>query len=172
MAERGASSRARMGDAGTAGYGTERLGEDGMAMQANKSTETIFVSKLRRTETIERGRIKQTFDVVNLPGMQVVCVSAPAGDGDFDPVSQEYHLVNGAVFDNPDDALLAWDTLVDEIALLDAIGAALLRHAHGLIRPLWEHRTPEAKWPWITRARQFKGIAESLGLSITKEPRR
>ena len=58
-----------------------------------------------------------------------------------------------------------------EIELVDAIGAALLRHAHGLVRPLWEHRTPEQKYPWLTRARQFKSLAESIGLRITKEMR-
>ena len=140
------------------------------AQQANAGT--VFVSKLRSTEALDHGRIRQIFDVVNLPGMQIVCVSATAGDaGDLEPVSQEYHLANGAVFDSPDDALLAWDGLVDELALLDAIGAALLRQGHGLIRPLWEHRTPEQKWPWITKARQFKGVADSLGLVITKAAR-
>jgi len=143
-----------------------------MSAQQQSDAGTVFVSKLRSTETLEHGRIRQTFDVVNLPGMQVVCVSALTGDeGDLAPVSQEYHLANGAVFDSPDDALLAWDDMADEMALLDALGGALLRHVHGLIRPLWEHRTPEQKWPWITRARQFKGVAESLGLEITKRMR-
>lgn len=139
-----------------------------MMISQQTEAETVFVSKLRKTETLEHGRIRQVFDVVNLPGMQIVCVSAINRDGDLVPVSQEYHLATGAVFDDQDDALLAWDSLVDEMALLDTIGAALLRFQHGLIRPLWEHRTPEQKWPWITKARQFKGIAESLGLDITK----
>ena len=133
---------------------------------------TVLVSKLRSTESLDHGRVRQTFDVVNLPGMQVVCISAMSGDeGDLDPVSQEYHLASGAVFDSIDDALLAWDDMADEMALLDAIGATLLRHEHGLVRPLWEHRTPQQKWPWITKARQFKGLAESIGLSITKRMR-
>ena len=57
------------------------------------------------------------------------------------------------------------------MALLDAIGEALLRHRHGLIRPLWEHRTPEQKAVWIASARQFKALAESLDLSVTKRMR-
>lgn len=142
-----------------------------MIAKQQADSGTVFVSKLRSTETLDHGRIRQTFDVVNLPGMTVVCVSAIDDVGDLAPVSQEYGLSTGAVFDNPDDALLAWDDMADELALLDAIGAALLRHAHGLIRPLWEHRTPEAKWPWITRARQFKEVADSLGLQITKRMR-
>lgn len=142
-----------------------------MSTQQAQDSGTVFVSKLRKTETLDHGLIRQTFDVVNLPGMQVVCISALDDDGEFAPVSQEYQLATGAVFDSPDDALLAWDDMADEMALLDAIGAALLRHAHGLIRPLWEHRTPAQKWPWITKARQFKGVADSLGLSITKRMR-
>jgi hypothetical protein len=136
------------------------------------NTETIFVSKLRKTETLPRGRVRQIFDMVNLPGMQVVCISALGDDGDFAPISQEYQLANGAAYDTLDDALLAWDDMSSELALLDTIGNALLRYGHGLIRPLWEHRTQEQKWQWITRARQFKGIADSLGLSITKDMRR
>lgn len=138
-------------------------------LEANAAT--VFVSKLRQTIPLERGRIKQIFDVVNLPGMQVVCISVIEGDGDFEPISQEYTLPNGAKFDNPDDALLAWDDLKDELALLDTIGAALLQHSHGFMRPLWEHRKPEDKAFWISRARQFKGVAESLGLSIAKRMR-
>lgn len=142
-----------------------------MSAQQAPDTGTVFVSKLRTTEAIAHGRVRQVFDVVNLPGMQVVCVSADIGAGDLQPISQEYTLASGAVFDNPDDALLAWDDMADELALLDAIGAALLRHNHGLVYPLWDHRTPAQKWPWITKARQFKGVADSLGLSITKRMR-
>ncbi len=139
------------------------------AQQAN--AETIFVSRLRATETLAHGRIRQVFDVLNLPGMQVVCISADIGSGDLEPISQEYSLANGTTYDDIDSALLAWDDMADEMRLLDAIGAALLRHSHGLIRPLWEHRTPAQKWPWITKARHFKTLADSLGLSITQRMR-
>jgi hypothetical protein len=132
------------------------------------NAETIFVSKLRKTETLPHARVRQIFDMVNLPGMQVICISHIGDDGEFEIISQTYELANGAAYDTLDDALLAWDDMSSELALLDTIGNALLRHHHGLIRPLWEHRTAEQKWPWITRARQFKGVAESLGLSITQ----
>jgi hypothetical protein len=130
--------------------------------------QTVFVSRLRQTIPLEPGRIKQIFDVVNVPGLQVVCVSTIEGDGDFEPISQTYVLPDGNELDSVEDALLAWDDLKDEVALLDTIASALLRHKHGLIRPLWEQRTAEQKAVWITQARQFKSLAESLGLQVAR----
>lgn len=139
---------------------------------STQAAERVFASKLRKTEMIEPDRMRQTFDMLALPGMQIVCISViDDGSGDFMPISQKYQLLDGSSFDSLDEALLAWDDKQAEIELVDAIGQALLRHAHGLIRPLWEHRTPEQKYPWLTRARQFKDLAESLGLQITRGSR-
>src|SRR5258708_18860465 len=102
------------------------------AQQAN--AETIFVSRLRATETLAHGRIRQVFDVLNLPGMQVVYISADIGSGGLEPISQEYSLANGTTYDDIDSARLACDDIADEMRIIDAIGAALLRHSHGLIR--------------------------------------
>lgn len=128
---------------------------------------SVFVSKLRRTDTLEHGRVRQIFDVVNMPGLMVVCISMMEGD-EFAPVSEEYHLSNGQTFTNLDDAVLAWDDLKADLELMDTLAAAILRYHHGLVRPLWEHRDAVQKEPWLTRARHFRQFAESLGLTITK----
>jgi hypothetical protein len=143
-----------------------------MNIHQQTSAETVFVAKLRQTIALDSGRIKQIFDIVNLPGLQAICVSdIDSEGGEFEPISQIYVLPNGAEFDNADDALLAWDDLKDELALLDVIAEALLRHKHGMIRPLWQDRPPEQKAVFIASARQFKALADSLGLTITKRMR-
>ena len=140
-------------------------------MSVQAAEERVFAWKLRKTEATEVDRVRQTFDMLAIPGMQIICISAADENGDLVLISQKYRLLDGSSFDSLDEALLAWDDKKTEIELIDTIGEALLRHAHGLIRPLWEHRTPEQKYPWLARARQFKDLAASLGLQITKEAR-
>lgn len=123
------------------------------------------------TRALDAGRIEQTFDVEGHPGLRVVTTFALNDFGDLEPIGNVYHLANGQMFEDTDTALQAWQDLGDELEILDALGHAMLRHQHGLIRPLWEHRTAEQKWSWITRANSFKKLAEGLGLSITKETR-
>jgi hypothetical protein len=139
---------------------------------AQPLAETIYVSKLLRTDTLDGGRVRQVFDVLGLPGMQVVCVSRmDEEEHEFRQESQEYRLTDGQTFTRLDDALLAWDELKASLALLDAVGALLLRSRHGLMRPLWEERTHEQKEPWLAQARQFLQLAMSLDLTITKRMR-
>lgn len=134
-------------------------------------SEQVLASKLRKTEALRDGRVRQFFDVLPCPGMQVICESVADNSGEFEPISQVYRLANGAVYDDADAAFLAWANLRGENELLDAIGEALLRHHHGLIRPLWQHRTPEQKSIWLTRARHFLGTAQSIGLNIERKPK-
>jgi hypothetical protein len=143
-----------------------------MNVNITQLEEAVFVSKLRRTDTLEHGRIRQIFDVVNLPGLQVVCISkTDEASGEISLVSQEYKLASGVTFTSIDEAVVAWDNLKPDLDLLDALGEALVRYSHGLMRPLWCHRTPAQKEPWLARARQFKQLADSLGLSIEKVSR-
>ena len=70
-------------------------------MSAQAAEERIFVSKLRKTEMIESGHLRQTFDMLDLPGMQIVCVSALDHDtGDLAPISQVYQLPDGHSFED------------------------------------------------------------------------
>jgi len=142
-----------------------------MSSAAQPLAETIYVSKLLRTDTLEHGRVRQIFDVLGLPGMQVVCVSQVNDDREFEPVSQEYRLTDGQTFENLDDALLAWDELKASLALLDGVGELLRRHRHGLMRPLWQELKDHEKEPWRAMARQFLQLATSLDLSIAKRMR-
>lgn len=129
--------------------------------------DSVFVSSLRRTDTLPDGCVRQVFDIVNMPGLTVVCVSG-LEDDELVTISQDYVLSNGQSFDKIDDAVLAWDGLKGDLELLDTLAHAVLRYTHGLVRPLWEHRDAVQKEPWLTRARHFRQFAESLGLSITK----
>jgi hypothetical protein len=126
--------------------------------------------KYRATEALDHGRIRQTLDVDGHPGLRVVRTFAVNEFGDLDETGAEYHLANGTVFEKADDAIAAWEAMGDELELLDVLGNAMLRQAYGLVTPLWERRTAEQKWPWITKANSFKRLAESLGLSIERRP--
>src|SRR5258708_32631723 len=95
------------------------------AQQAN--AETIFVSRLRATETLAHGRIRQVFDVLNLPGMQVVCIAADIGTGDLNAISQEYSLANGTTYDDIDSAPLAGDDMTYDMGVLGAVCASSTR---------------------------------------------
>lgn len=132
-------------------------------------SEQVLVSKLRKTVALRDGRIRQVFDVLPCPGLQVICESYADGDGEFEPISQIYQLPNGAVFDDADTAFNAWAEQRAENQLLDDLGDVLLRHHHGLMRPLWADRTPEQKSIWITRARHFVGLARAMGLTFGRE---
>lgn len=139
------------------------------------SDSSVFVSKLRKTETLEGFRVRQTFDILNMPGLTVVCISGLEGEGadqELVPISQEYHLATGETFTTIEQAVLAWDGLKGELELNETLAHALLRYHHGLVRPLWEDRSPVQKEPWLTRARQFRQLATSLGISITKRAER
>lgn len=140
-------------------------------ISAYPSGEPVYVSKLIRTDTLEDGRVRQLFDVIGLPGLQVVCVSRMNSEQEFESVSQEYRLADGQTFANLEDALFAWDELKADLALLDAVGDLLLRSRHGLMRPLWGERTHEQKEFWLAQARQFLQLAGSLDLSIAKRMR-
>ena len=65
------------------------------------------IAKLRRTESLRDGSIRQIFDVVPCPGLRVVCILADI-EGQLETVSQVYELRNGAVFDDDDLAFTAW----------------------------------------------------------------
>jgi len=130
--------------------------------------DSVFLPKLRRIDTLPDGRVRQVFDIVNMPGLQVICIVAPDDDGELKTVSEQYCLSNGQSFDKIDDAVLAWDGLKDDLELLDTLAHVVLLYHHGLVRPLWEHRDGVQKEPWLTRARQFRQLATSIGLSITK----
>jgi len=86
------------------------------------------------------GRVRQIFDVVNCPGMSVVWEGFSCG-GEFETVSQTFHLASGAVFETSDEALRAWDAQQDDHAIVGALGEALLRYRFGLMRPLWSERS-------------------------------
>lgn len=133
------------------------------------TAEHVMVSRLRDTEALDHGKVRQTFDVINCPGLTVVCESQCIGDeGDFEPLSQTYYLSTGETFDSPSEALLAWDAQQTDIEFIDTLGHALLRQQHGLMRPLWEHRNPRDKSVWIVNARHFRTLLNSLGFDIVR----
>lgn len=70
-------------------------------------SEQVLTAKLRKTECLRDGSIRQIFDVLPCPGLFVVCISADI-EGELEPVSQIYELPNGAVFDDPGIAFSAW----------------------------------------------------------------
>lgn len=133
-------------------------------------SEQVLAARLRKTQVRRDGLIEQVFDVDHCPGLRVVCVSARDEVGEIEPVSQTYILPNGTAYEDADDAFAAWAQQAEEQRLLDEIGGILLRHHHGLMRPLWEHRTPSDKAIWITRARHFLGLAKAIGLTIERRP--
>jgi len=139
---------------------------------AEQAAETVMVSQLRNTEALDHGKIRQTFDVINCPGITVVCVSQGFEDGEIEPLSQTYHLFTGEVFESPSEALLAWDSRRDVLDALDAVGHALLRYRHGLMRPLWHDRKAAEKAVWLNGARVFTGLLNSLGFEIVRKAAR
>lgn len=136
----------------------------------SSAAELVMVTKPRAdgVEMLDHGRIRQTFDVVNCPGITVVWEGFSIGDDEFETLSQSYHLSNGAVFDNPDEALLAWDTAQNDHEIVEGLGEAMLRHRHGLIRPLWSERGPAQKQYWITHARSFRRMLNSIGFDVIR----
>lgn len=72
-------------------------------------SEQVLSAKLRRTECLRDGSIRQIFDVLPCPGLRVVCILMDV-EGQLEPVSQVYELPNGAVFDaaDRDAAFSAW----------------------------------------------------------------
>lgn len=137
------------------------------------TAEQVMVSQLRETIALDHGKVRQVFDVLNCPGLTVVCELSDLGDeGDFETVSQTYHLATGEVFENAAEALLAWDSQQTDLELIDTLGHALLRYRHGLMRPLWEHRKERDKTIWIVAARGFRRLLQSLGYDIVRmEPK-
>ncbi|MCC8949315.1 hypothetical protein H8A97_30490 [Bradyrhizobium sp. Arg62] len=139
------------------------------------TAELVMITKPRpdSVEVLDHGRVRQVFDVVNCPGISVVWEGFKVdADGEFETVSQTYHLSTGKVFDNPDDALLAWDAEHTDQETVDALGEALLRYRHGLMRPLWADRSAGQKSPWIAAARQFRHMLNSIGFDIVALERR
>jgi hypothetical protein len=130
--------------------------------------EQVLAARLRRTVPLPDGRVRQFFDIPACAGMEVICESNAGDGGELEPISQIYRLANGALYDDADTAFQAWADLRTDHELLDAIGGVLLRHHHGLLRPLWEERTPEQKSVWIARARNFVELAKAIGLTIER----
>lgn len=133
-----------------------------------------MISQLRETVALDHGRVRQIFDVRNCPGLVVVCELSDMGnDGEFETVEQRYELTAGIgryIFDNAGEALLAWDAAQTDHETADALGHAMLRHRHGLMRPLWEHRSEKDKVVWIAEARGFRRLLNSLGFDIVRLP--
>lgn len=138
------------------------------------TAQQVMISELRCTIALDHGRVRQIFDVRNCPGLVVVCDLSDVGnDGEFEMVEQRYEMpAIGAVFDSADEALLAWDAAQTDHEIADALGHALVRYRHGLMRPLWEHRTDKDKVIWIAAARGFRRLLNSLGFDIVRmEPK-
>jgi hypothetical protein len=131
-----------------------------------------MISELRETIALDHGRVRQIFDVKNCPGLVMVCDLSDLGnDGDFETVEQRYELpACGVVFDSAEEALLAWDAAQSDHEIADALGHALLRYRHALMRPLWEHRTPKDKAIWIAAARSFRRLLNSIGFDVVRLP--
>jgi hypothetical protein len=70
-------------------------------------SEQVLAAKLRRTEYLRDGTIRQTFSVGPCPGLQVVCILADV-KGLLEPISQTWELPDGAVFDDAYIAFNAW----------------------------------------------------------------
>ncbi|QOZ25331.1 hypothetical protein [Bradyrhizobium sp. CCBAU 51753] len=137
------------------------------------AAETVMITRPRATEISSTGLVRQTFDVVNCPGITVVWEGfKPDAEGEFETVSQTYHLSTGKVFDSADEALLAWDAEQTDQEIVDALGEALLRYRHGLMRPLWADRSTGQKSPWIAAARSFRRLLNGIGFDIVKLERR
>jgi len=72
-------------------------------------SENVLSAKLRRTDCLPDGSVRQIFDVVPCPGLRVVCIMENI-EGQLEPVSQVYELPDGSVFDvaDRDGAFSAW----------------------------------------------------------------
>lgn len=134
------------------------------------ASEQVMISQLRETIALDRGRVRQIFDVKNCPGLIVVCDLADVGpDGEFETVEQRYELpASGRIFEGPDEALLAWDAAQTDHEIAEGVGEALLRTRLGLIRPLWADRKPAEKAFWIAGARSFRRLLNSIGFDIVR----
>lgn len=135
------------------------------------TAEQVMISELRQTIALDHGRVRQIYDVRNCPGLVVICDLADvSADGEFETVEQRYELpASGRVFDSADEALLAWDAEQQDHEIVDALGQALLRYRHGLMRPLWEERKDRDKAFWIAAARGFRRLLNSLGFDIVRK---
>ena len=128
----------------------------------------IMFPKLRQTIAMDRGRVRQVFDVQNCPGLIIVCDLAEM-DGEFETVRETFEIPSsGQVFDDADVALLAWDSEQNDHEIAGALGEILLRYRHGLMRPLWSERKPADKAIWIATARSFRRVLNSLGFDIIR----
>ncbi|MBV9542223.1 MAG: hypothetical protein JO167_13250 [Alphaproteobacteria bacterium] len=131
--------------------------------------QLALFARPRAAEVLPHGRIRQVYDVTNCPGMTIVWegFKVDAG-GEFETVSQTYHLTTGDVYETPDEALVAWDAKQNDHAIVEALGEALLRFRFGLVRPLWSERTPKLKEGWIANARCFRRLLNGLGFDIVR----
>jgi hypothetical protein len=139
---------------------------------SESTAQQVMISELRETVALDHGRIRQIFDVRNCPGLVVICELSDLGDdGEFETVEQRYEMpATGAVFESADEALLAWDAAQTDHEIADALGEALLRWRHGLIRPLWGQRRDKDKALWIASSRAFRRLLNSLGFDIVRLP--
>lgn len=131
------------------------------------TAEKLLVTKPRRTEVLDHGRVRQVFDVLNAPGLVVVWEGFCSEGSDFETISQVYELGN-AVFDNASDAIAAWDQQRSDQEMMDALGHALLRWRHGLVRPLWQERPPHEREFWLRNARSFHELLSALGFEVSR----
>ena len=123
----------------------------------------------RAAEVLPHGRIRQVYDVTNCPGMTIVWEGFKVdAESEFETVSQTYHLSTGDSFDNPDEALLAWDATQGDHDIAEALGETLLRWRFGLMRPLWSERSPKQKEVWIVNARSFRRLLNGLGFDVVR----
>ena len=133
---------------------------------SNIDPHTVFVSQLRSTRMLDLDMIEQVFDVVNCPGMSVICRSQRLQNGDLKALSQVYEIATGIQFDTVEDAILGWDDMRQEIAGLDALACALRLLMGPLIKPRWETLTPGDRAPWLTKARHIRNLLLNLGFDI------
>ncbi len=133
------------------------------------AAKQLMISELRQTIALDRGRVRQIFDVRNCPGLMVICELADVGgDGEFETIERRYVLSSGREFDDAGEALLAWDSEQQDHEIVDALGETLLRYRLGLVRPLWSERKPADKAIWIAGARSFRRILNSLGFDVVR----
>ncbi len=71
--------------------------------------QTVMVAKMRKTALLlPLDQIEHVFDVVNAPGISIICVSELGDEGELVEVSRVYE-VDRLQYGSADEALLAWD---------------------------------------------------------------
>ncbi len=73
--------------------------------------QTVMVAKLRKTALLPFDQIEHVFDVVNAPGISIICVSELGDEGELVEVNRVYE-VDRMQYGSADQALLAWDEMM------------------------------------------------------------